>query len=218
MTSKNLVQITETMFADVLAALGLPSSSFSALFGGFLRGKIDESFGILLEELRAGNMSELHVASENETVAVCYRYLLAARDGAARRNLRLLAKVMVGLAQRDRLYSDEFNKYAGVLENLTREQIIYLGRYYALYQEEKRKADDEGKAREAAKDRLVDELIPHQFPSEQHLEYLVSQAVGLGLLLTSSAWGTLVYRFSPLMDEIAGMADFQEVLKREGEL
>ncbi len=125
MTSKNLVQITETMFADVLAALGLPSSSFSALFSGFLRGKINESFGILLEELRAGNMSELHVASENETVAVCYRYLLAARDGAARRNLRLLAKAMVGLAQRDQLYSDEFNKYAGVLENLTRDQIIY---------------------------------------------------------------------------------------------
>jgi len=218
MTKKSLVEITEDVFADVLAMFGLPGASASGLFGGFLRSKVDESLKILLAELRAGEVSSLHVASENETVAVCYRYLLAARDGVARRNLRLLARTMTGLAERDRLFSDEFNKYAGVLESLTRDQILYLGRYYALYQEEIQKTDDEGAARQTAKDRLTGELIPRHFPSEQHLEYLVSQAVGLGLLLTASAWGTLLYRFSPLMDEIAELADFQDVLRQEGEL
>ncbi len=65
-------------------------------------------------------------------MSLLYRYALAVRDGTARRNLRLLAKAMVSLAKRDRLFSDEFNKYADVLSRMTRDQILVLGRYYAL--------------------------------------------------------------------------------------
>ena len=108
MPDQTLAEISEHLAADVLTILGIPGTSVSGLFGNFLRAKVDESLGILLAELRAGNMSELQVASEVDTVSVCYRYLLAARDGAARRNMRLLATSMVGLAKRDRLVLELF--------------------------------------------------------------------------------------------------------------
>ena len=134
--SDNLVDLSKSVASDVLALFGIPTNSASSVFHAFLQSRIDQALEILIDELKAGEVSSMEVADRSEVVAVVYRYLVAARDGGARRNMRLLAKSIVGLLKRDKLYSDEFNRHIGVLQNLTRDQIVYLGRYYAHYQDE----------------------------------------------------------------------------------
>ena len=217
-TNKTLTQITGNLFADLLAVFGIPAITGTELFRRFLKTKADEALAFLLEELRAGEIDSLQVANENEAIAINYRYALAVRDGAARRNFRLLARTMVGLAKRDRLYSDEFNRYADVLSRLTRDQILVLGRFHALCKLEERETEDQEHARSNAWGRMVDELVPSDFPSREHVIYVCSQATGLGLMVAVGAYGGLVYKLSPLMVEVVQLADFEDVLRSEGEL
>lgn len=129
---RTLIELSASVTSDVLALVGLPTSTLSEAFKQFLSHKIEDAQDILLKQMRAGEMSEHRAASQDDAIAILYRYGLTARDGAARRNLRLLAKAVVGLASRDRLNSDEFNKYANVLARLTKDQIFVLGRFQSL--------------------------------------------------------------------------------------
>ena len=173
---------------------------------------------MLLDELRAGNIGELEVAEKNEVVAICHRFLIAARDGTARRNMRLLARAWVGLANRDRLYSDDFNKYADTLARLTRDQILVLGRYHAMWTEEVEQSTDQEEVRARAWIQLNNQLVPTEFPTADHMTSICAQAAGLGLLNVGSAFGGLTYRPSPILFEIIELVDFQDVLRAEGEL
>jgi hypothetical protein len=128
-TGKSLIKIASDVAADVVSVLGIPSTVLRSLLGSFIQSRMNEAFDILIEELRAGRIDDLHAANEDDTVAVIYRYSLAAREGAARRNLRLLSRAICGLVRRDVLYPDNFNKYADILSRLTRDQILVLGRY-----------------------------------------------------------------------------------------
>ena len=183
----------------------------------YFERRINESFSVLLDELRAGEIGELDVANQDEVVAICHRFLIAARDGTARRNMRLLARALVGLAKQDRLYSDEFNKYADTLARLTRDQILLLGRYHAMWVEEIEQSTDQEEARARAWKRLNNQLVPTEFPTADHIISICAQAAGLGLLNMGSAFGGLIYRPSPILLEIIDLADFQDVLRAEGE-
>ena len=218
MTDNTLAQLTGNLLSDALTLLGIPTNTAIEVFRRHLKAKIDEARDILLEELRSGNVDSLHVASEDEAISIVYRYALAARDGAARRNLRLLGKTIVSLAVRDRLYSDEFNKFADILAHLTRDQILVLGRLYALFREEEQTSQDNPQVKANVWKRLQDELVPSQFPTADHITVICSQATGSGLMIAASAYGGLAYRLSPLMDEIAELADFQDTLRAEGEM
>ncbi len=215
MTGKTLAQITGNLLADTAALFGVPTTTTTELFRAFLRKQSNEALEIALDELRKGEIDALDVANEHEGIAVAYRYALAVRDGAARRNLRLLAKAMVSLAKRDRLFSDEFNKYADVLSRMTRDQILVLGRYYALAQEEAQETPDMELARSNAWKRTIGELVPAEFPDKRYVESVCSQAIGLGLIIPVSAFGGLAYSLSPIMDEIGQLVDFQDVLAAE---
>ncbi len=217
MAGRTLAQITGNLFADALALFGIPASTGLEAFNRYLTARSVAARDTLFEELRAGNIDALQAANEDEVIAVIYRYALAVRDGSARRNIRLLAKIMVGLKKRDRLYSDEFNRYADVLARLTRDQMLVLGRYTALYREEQTETPDSERARIAAWSRLIKELVPSEFASNEDILYICGQCSGRGLIITSSAFSTLVHRPSPLMHEIAELADFEDVLEAECE-
>ena len=113
---KKLQEVSTNVFSDILGLFGVPTGTAAMLFREFMGRRADEARDILVQELRRGNVDTLEVASEDEAFSIIYRYSLAMRDGAARRNLRLLARVMVGLAQRDQLFSDEFNADFAPLE------------------------------------------------------------------------------------------------------
>ncbi len=212
---KRLANLAESVFADALTLFGVPTSTAATVFQEFMRRRGDEARNILFEEISSGQIETLEAASEDDAVAIIYRYFLAARDGIARRNLRLLAKVIVGQAQRDRLYADNFARYADILARLSRDEILVLGRYYALALEEEAATPDQELARSNAWKRMVAELIPEQFADKRHIENVCTQAMGHGLIIALSVYGGLAYSLSPLMDELADLVDFEDVLGAE---
>ncbi len=217
---KSLIELAGSVTSDALTLLlGIPTATLQTAFGQHLADRLNEAGAILREEIRAGNVDVATAAGENDGIGIVYSYMLAARNGAARRNLRMLAKVIVGQARRDRLYADEFNRYAEMLSRLSRDEIVVVGRYFALVQEELANRDDNDSehARSDAWNRLVDEMVPGEFPDRSHVENVCTLAMGHGLVLAISAYGGLAYAPSPLMREISELVDFQEVLRTEGE-
>ena len=210
-----LGQFAEAVIADVLDFFDVKGGGLLSHFlSDFLRRKAEEAREILLQELRLGKVDELHAASKDEAFAIFFRYGRAIRDGTARRNLRLLARTMVGLAKRDRLFADEFNKYAEMLERLSRDEILVIGR---LHSHRKKHKPGQGTAQYWPK--FCDELVPSQFPNQEYLVAICCSAMRSGLVITPPDFASSgYYATSPIMDEIAELADFQEVLHAEGEL
>lgn len=93
---------------------------------------------ILLDELSRGNIPLQEVADVDEAAAMVFEWGFAAQRGAAKRNLRLLAQVFVGLLkQTPLLYADEFLRWSGVLADLSREEIILLATLHKHWQKNK---------------------------------------------------------------------------------
>lgn len=210
-----LEKYTGSILGDIASIFGVPTGTASQLFRDFINRRGEKARDILLEELSAGDIDEFHAASDDEAISIIYRYALAVRDGAANRNLRLLAQSMVGLAQRDRLFSDEFNKYAEVLSRLSRDQIFVLARYYGIYQTERNGRSDGQLVITNSWTTLKKAMVPTEFETEQHIEVILAQCAAFGLMLPNLAIGGPSYLFSPLMNEIMELAKFQDALREE---
>lgn len=86
----NLPEIIHGLIID-----GMPGMAVAALKA--YRQRLGEAATeILLDELQQGDVDAAKVAAEDERIAVVYRYLRASWEGAARVNLRLLAKAIAG--------------------------------------------------------------------------------------------------------------------------
>ena len=218
MAEGGLAALALSLVADALtlAHHGVPLSTLGSAIRSHIARKSAESRDVLIEEMRHGRVDALHVASEDEAAAVIYRYILAARDGAAHRNLRLLAKVMVGLAQRDRLFADEFNKYADLCSRHTRDQIFVIGRVARHYRDLGRDPDTFAKAMASSAEAFVADMVPAHFASKEHLRVVMLQLNGMGLAQGLS-WDETWIQLSPLMDAVVELADFDDLHRKEAD-
>lgn len=129
-----LPEIIGAFISDAFELTGSHGGSVAGLaIGRFFRRRAEQARDILFEELSLVNISEAQAASEDDAIAVIVRYLRAAREGAARLNLRLLAKAIAGRLQSGRLVADEFLQYAEALASLSRDEIVLIGTMYNLW-------------------------------------------------------------------------------------
>ncbi len=212
-----LANLSSGVFGDVLSVLGIPANTATNVFRAFMQRRADEARDILFDALRAGEIDSLNAGNDDEAIAVMYRYYLAVRDGVARTNLRLLAQAMVGLFKRDRLFSEEFNKYAEILSRLSRDEILVIGTLHGYRKaEERRQSPLVGTGQYWSK--VLKELVPDQFPTEEHVIAVCCSGMRSGLLFTPRDFDSAgSFASSPIMDEVAELTDFQEVLVDEGE-
>jgi len=84
---------------------------------------------VIISELGAGAFDEIDAAKRDDFVACVLRIFRAAQEGAARRNLRLMASVMREMCVQSCLTADEFLCHADWLATLRREEIIILGHF-----------------------------------------------------------------------------------------
>jgi hypothetical protein len=88
----------------------------------------------LIEEVSKGSPEPINF-TESDTdplIEIIYRFSKAAADGAARENLRLLAQVIAGLKRNKALEPDKFRKWANILEQLTRDELMVIGKALAV--------------------------------------------------------------------------------------
>lgn len=201
--TRDLVQLGVSALDDLVSILlaGAPTATVRTLVDLYSARQARIAREELLGALEQGGLPA-SVVSQDELLSVIARYVAAARDGAARRNLRLLARTMAGLASDEALTSDNFAEETVGLADLTREQLAVVGRYLRLLKEELggdlraegQEGDEEwGGARSRSYRRLKDELVPDPYATSSDLETVFGPLVGNGLMLAASGYGALVY-------------------------
>lgn len=168
---------------------------------------------IALEELRRGRGAFDRPSSEN-AASVALRYLRAAEEGAAVRNLRLMAQVMARLPQADALYADEFLRWADVVAGLRREECIAVA---ALYEAEKaanlngtEKPQVWSVAFPDVTERYSGEGRP--FRTAEDLIQSLASSTRAGLVRTGSGYGGISYQTTPLMEKLASLIELKDMI------
>jgi hypothetical protein len=128
------------------------------------------------------------------------RFSKAAEEGTARQNLKLLAQVIVGLKRNRTFEFDKFQACANVLETLTRDEILFLGRMYRFYTDnpEEKKNDY----------RAFLNSLSGTFEIRQ-AEALAAALTRTGMLLPISAMGGTNYAPAPRLFEICELAQIE---------
>lgn len=122
---------------DILSLFGIPTSSIQELWNAHCERKLAESRDILFDEITQGNFNNI---ANDDKISLIHRYTLAAMNGAARLNLRLLAKAINSIVKGEQLpspiYANEFNRYAQILATLSDEEIHLLAQLYKMREDD----------------------------------------------------------------------------------
>lgn len=207
-----------TLLSEVASDLLTGFASGGAGTGGAVAGialeelfrkRLETTREILIEELKRGDKTLNAVGEVEEIAAIAYRYVRAAQEGAARLNLRLMAKVITGQAHLGSLIADEFLYYADILTSLRREEIILLATL--------RKWENENLVPPTlAEMSTLSELVPKIFSSEDEYHAVASGVMRTGLIVQENDWNLGAFKTSLLMDRLEKLAPFQDALREEG--
>jgi hypothetical protein len=214
MTSGNeLIPFGAAIAGDILSYLQLPGgNSLGRLADAYLQKKRKEAADILIEEVAEGSPEPINFTESDADplIEIIYRFSKAVSDGAARENLRLLAQVIAGLKKNKALDPDKFRKWANTLEQLTRDELMAIGKAVAI----KRKLDVEAgngtpQRPEAFSNLLKSELSASGYQSAL-IEPLCASLVRTGLFLAATGYGgVMVYLPTPWLDELGALADIE---------
>lgn len=210
-------ELTKAVVTDLLSSLGVPTSTAGELFRRYWARKAAEVQETLLEEIAQG-AAPLIAASDDDGVEIVVRVMNASIAGAARINLRLMAKALVGLAQHPPIYASDFAKYQRAVADLSREEIIAVSALYSNFDHALATADPNkpGLVPVNAWQKSVTELVPLVFPTENHFRAAVFAAQRTGLVIVGPyAADEGILRASPLMEEVSQLASFEDALKQE---
>ncbi|MBK1669636.1 hypothetical protein CKO28_16480 [Rhodovibrio sodomensis] len=211
---KKLTQYVHAIAADI--ATGGPWATSSSLVADFHARKGEESREILLDELAHGR-APVEPASQDDAISITLRVQEAHERGCARAALRLLAAVLNGLGEQGPVYASDFARYQKILADLSREEIILLATILRHYGTGR---DDLGQpvSADGIRENVAAELVPKVFRSERHVNAFWASVQRTGLLMQGTSIDDVGAPMpSPLLFEIAELASFENVLRREGE-
>ena len=190
---------------DLMSLAGVPGSgALGSAIDTLVRRRTGIAEDILLEELKRERPG---ILLDDDEVAKLFRYIRAAREGAARINLRLQA-------QGPRLSADAFLVHASILDGLRRQEIILLGAMFRHWHRSgPEAADAAGDSGEEAAARA--ELVPDPFPDDQALFATSTALLRTGLLLPVARYGRPSHVISPLAEDLMGVVRVEDALHRE---
>ena len=207
--------VADAMTGFASGGAGTTGAVAGIILSELLHKRLETARDVLLDELRSGDKKLAEASEVDEIVAILERYARAAREGAARLNLRLMAKVIAGQAHRGNLIADEFLYYADILASLRQEEIILIATLHRQRYSTEVAETDGGARAYKAQTLTRDKLVPGLFPSEKQFMATLGSTTRTGLVIGSSAIGTMVYQTSPLMDTLETLAPFREALEAE---
>ncbi|TBC64447.1 hypothetical protein ELH36_17755 [Rhizobium ruizarguesonis] len=128
-----MVPLGVSVAAEVLSSIGMPGGSLLAsLVDAYQEKKRAEASELLIEEIAAGRHGPVNFDTDDvdPLIAVTLRFARAVEIGSSRENLKLLAQVIAGLKKNRALSGDAFMRWAGVLEQMTRDELVLIGIAY----------------------------------------------------------------------------------------
>lgn len=212
MSDSDIIPFGASVASDILSAFQIPGGGTLAYLGAaYLNKKRQEAANILIEEVAKGSEDGVRFDKHDvdPLIDIVFRFSKAVADGAARENLRLLAKIIVGLKKFKALEADKFRKWSGILEDLTRDELMVIGKAYAI------RSDIISRGPGAPNDfwqRLQDDLKTAGYDSSQILA-LCASLTRTGLFQTASAFSGIAYMDTAWLLELGQLADVESVLK-----
>lgn len=110
--------------SDVLSLFGIPTATAMTLYQEILDKRSAEALDILMFEIRQGNFENI---DQDEVVSIIARFQRDAMEGVARNNLKLMARVINGMAVEQELKSSTFYRYANIIASLSTDEMTVLG-------------------------------------------------------------------------------------------
>ena len=157
---------------DVLSAFGVPGGSTltnaaTAAIRDYKSPKEQELRKLLLEELEAGEKSIADVAMQDQLFGIWLRLRHACITGVAREKLRIMARVLSGQLQDNRLSTDAFSRLAGIIEGLSIQEIVYLVTLHELEGQAAKDDKERGDQQKAIDAKIKERLIPKYCADEE---------------------------------------------------
>lgn len=204
MPKHNLTPVASTVLQEIFSALHLPGAvTINQAVITALEKRRREAINVLITELHKGGLDAMQFSQEeaDEFVQILLRFRDAVEKGTARDNLRFLAQVVVGAKRKQALTFDKFQKWANILESLTRDEILLLGTVICVV---KARGPNDG-----FWSQLLLEAAPI-FMTEDKTESLSAALTRTGLILPASGYGKLVYGpNTPDLIELSELADLE---------
>lgn len=166
---------------------------------------LERGRAILEDELAKGGKTVQDIADNDKAAARVFDYGVAATKGKARRNLRLLAQLIVSELRTPAIYPDTFTELFALVADLSYQEMVVLSRYHAIY-----RATKDAPPNGAWSD-IRNTLVGNVLESDDELLSIVQGLARTGLLFQRSN-GPGTDQPSPKMFRLMHLVDLEGAL------
>lgn len=208
-----LVTYGGALASDIISTVMPGASTLAKFVDSYAERKRKEAADIFINEVSQGYHGRIDFDEHDldPLIGIVHRFWKAVEDGAARENLRLLAQVIAGLKKNKALEDvDQFRKWAGILEQLTRDELLVLGKALRV------RRDILNAGTDVANDfwqRLECSLEAARY-SKSEIGALCASVSRTGLLIPLSGFGALTYMDTPWLENLGKLADLENLSQR----
>jgi hypothetical protein len=192
-------------FFDVAGFCSIHIETIKNIGLQYFNSKKAEANEILLNEF--GGIPPQNI--DADFVVNYYHYHRAAQEGAARENLRLMARIIAGQPSYKSLKINDFVSYANIISQLSYEEIQLLGVFYKHWKINK----PTDNVANATYNRSAKELIPQIFSDKEELNSEIRSLIRTGFINFIET-GVPVFKFTKKGEKIAELAKFELITNR----
>ncbi|TBZ30759.1 hypothetical protein [Rhizobium leguminosarum] len=201
-TNNQLITYGAAFAGDLISQLVPGGGVFGKLADGYMAKRRQEAIDICLEELSKGE--EEYVEADMEPfVVILLRYSKAVADGASKKNLRILAQIIGGLKRNKALSGDLFQRWAGIIEHMTRDELMLIGQAIII----QRSLEQSVQGGDDNFWTLLQETMMAGRYNPQELTALGASVSRYGLLVPVTAWDGILYAPGPWLKDLARLVD-----------
>jgi len=197
--------VASTAHADLL----------SPALGRVMSWRLEEAADILDSELKQIKRRLARVGEVEEAAGMVLRYIRAAEEGTALINLRIMAKVIRGLAARSRAKAASFLRYADAVSALTVDEICVV----TCLLEKTIELAELGLSKDRdnkAWSHMIDDLVPRMYADQQQVAEILLAASRTGLVTKAAPFKLGPFCTTPLLHDLAELASLQRAITEEG--
>lgn len=199
--------------ADIVAlAGGALNVAIRSEVQKFFRKRSEETTRLIIEALRTANVQPQDVEKEEGIAGMCVATYMAMAQGAAFRNLAVIAKVLAHKAADPNDKPDDFMAWVDAIAGLRHEEAVLLATLHQMTEAAKNSSERAPDKQHAiavgeTKRRLVgpSKLIK----SEDEFQAMCGALTRTGFVILVSGYGSLTAAPAPRLAELAKMANLQ---------
>jgi hypothetical protein len=217
----SIAELFEAAVADAVALTtgtpptALAAKSFSLSFREYHAKRNKYATAILIAELRSGTKTTADLDVDN-LFALVAQYQNAVNIGAATRNLKLLAQLVVnGSTKPIPFQPDEVASISRYIAELDPEELQFLAELQRQTVNFASYAEGEENKKIAINTMLEKELVPKIFADKSELMMVATSLQRTGLVMLSSAWGGDRIDASARFHKLVKLVDLQSALRTD---